>query len=87
MDEDSRILRGERAAQVLGNTEFQVGFKELEAQYIDDWRKADTAEKRETAHARIRALEDVALHLKKKMGDGEMAAHAKAVRTKGVRPV
>lgn len=55
------VEKARKAKEIMEDTVFLQIFADLEARYISEWRNALPGEiqKREAAHANIRALEDI----------------------------
>ena len=69
-------LRGKRVADFLNSGDFDFAVQELATRYVREWRDALGADaaglaKREAAHAKATALEDVVMQLKSLVRSGE----------------
>lgn len=66
-----------RAKQLLDDDVVQQVFASLEGRYITEWRHtpADNIDKREAAHAAIRALDDVKMKLQSMANAPKVEAH------------
>lgn len=66
-----------RAQQLLDDPVVAVIFSDLERRYISEWRGTGPGEneKRETAHANVRALDDIRARLSALASAPKVAAH------------
>jgi hypothetical protein len=72
LQRDVRAAR--RAAELLNDPVMLQAFSDLEQQYIDAWKRCDSAEEREFFWYHQRALTDVQAQLRACVGSGEIAS-------------
>jgi len=68
-----RAARASRINQFLGDDAVTWVFSRMERQYYEEFKNADSSEKRVTAWAKAKALSDFEKELKGILDDGELA--------------
>ncbi len=71
---DDPILFGRHAQRILDDDVFRLAVDMADDAFVDQWRRADTPQERERAHALQAALQEVLTQLKIIAGNGEIAA-------------
>lgn len=67
------IKEGRVAARILSDKVFKKAVERADAQFIAQWRDAETVGEREQAHALQAALQQVIIELETIVGRGEVA--------------
>lgn len=64
--------KAERAEALFSSDSFKEFVRDTEARLVDDWKEARTVEKREDAHAKLRALADMVTQIATAIGNREI---------------
>lgn len=75
-DLEEEIAKGNKAAEVLRNEQFQNAFEDLAEYYMNQWQRSepDEAELRERLYIAVGTLSHIKMHLESIMMTGKMAA-------------
>jgi len=74
-DLEEEIAKGNKAAEVLRNEEFQSAFEDLAEYYMEQWQRSepDEEELRERLYIAVGTLSHIKMHLESIMMTGKMA--------------
>lgn len=70
-----KIKEGNVAQRILNDDVFQKAVDMADEMFVDEWRRAETTEERERAHAKQAALVEVQDQLSAIMDRGEVEKH------------
>lgn len=82
MTDEQQVAAGKRVEAFLADEAVKNALIELEKRYFADFKRAKTAEERETLHARVRALEDLFETVLGIKESGKLAQHTIEQREK-----
>ncbi len=74
-DLEEEIAKGNKAAEILRNEEFQNAFQDLAEYYMEQWQRSepDEGELRERLYIAVGTLSHIKMHLESIMMTGKMA--------------
>lgn len=79
MDE---IRVGQHADRLLEDEVFRAAVSMADERFVAEWRRAETLQEREQAHARQAALAEVLASLRSIVGSGELAAELERLQSR-----
>jgi hypothetical protein len=83
--EDQQIREGSRLMEFLSDPVVAGAILRLDQKYFEEWKAGDTVEKRESAHAKTRVLDDLKIELQAVVDSGVRANAEKTRRERGKR--
>lgn len=82
IDLDEQVRNGEAISRFLGDDTVKRVIAGLELDYFDEWKEAESVEKREDLRAKACALNDLMKALRTVVADGKLATHQLEQRAK-----
>lgn len=86
MTSEEEVTRGAAAKRLCEDPLFIEAMTKVEANTIQAWRSGDTPQKREAAHAKLKALEEIATQLRIVIQYGEVAEKKVETANRNRRP-